>query len=358
MEPEPLHLTPTRLTLARQLRGFTKAQVTDQVGISRKSLWMYESGRQAPTAQVLQQLSDVLAVPRAFLVDTEIDAPAAAAISFRSLKRLPARRRDQVRAMAALAIQVSAWIDEMFELPMPDIPDWVFVDPETAAESLRNRWGLGLQPVPHLIHHLEVRGVRVFSMAPVVHQWDDIDALSFWYDQTPFILVNTSKQPSRLRMSLAHEVGHLILHQGEAFADRRQAELEATQFASSFLLPRDSMIACGVRTAHLNTLLDLKQQWGASIAALVYRLHTLGLLSERRYRSAFIELASLGWRLREPHNTEQGIAPESSQLLHKVLTELRAEGIMRADIARQLHLYGDDLDAVLTNLVPTALPTG
>ena len=148
-------------------------------------------------------------------------------------------------------------------------------------------------------------------------------------------------------MSLAHELGHLVLHQGDGFADRQQAEREAATFASAFLLPRASMIASGVRVAKMDTLLDLKHDWGVSIAGLVYRLHTIGMLSERCYRSAFIELSSLGWRLGEPADSERCIAPESSQLVHKVLTTLRTEGVTRSDVARHCHLYVADLDALL-----------
>ncbi len=349
-------LSPTRLSLARRLRGLKQTEVAVATHISRQSLWAYEHGRQVPNPAIVEQLGDALAVPPAFLTAGDVDEPTADSISFRSLRRLPGRQRDQATAMSTIAIQVSTWIDRLFEVPAVDIPDWQFVEPEIAADSLRGQWGLGYLPVPHLIHHLESRGIRVFSVETIADRWSGMDALSFWYDQTPYVLLNTAKSRSRLRMSLAHELGHLVLHQGDGFANRRDAEREAAQFASAFLMPQSSMLACGVRTADMKTLKGLKHEWGVSIAALVYRLHAVGMLSERRYRSAFIDLTSLGWRLDEPLDTEQDITPESSQLLHKVLTELRAEGVLRRDIAHQLHLYPADLDALLMGLVPTIRP--
>ena len=348
-------LSPTRLTLARKMRGKTMTETAQLAGVSRQSISAYENARQTPTIDVLKVLAHTLSVPVTFLTAGEVSELSPESVSFRSLSRLPARTRDRAIGAAVVALQMFEWFDRKFVLPDPDIPDWHFVDPETAADSLRAAWGLGTEPAPSLIHLLESRGVRVFAVARVAENWPGLDALSFWHGVTPHILVNTSKPPSRLRMSLAHELGHLVLHQNAGSAASRDAEREAMMFGAAFLLPRESLIASGVRTVDMDALLDLKSVWGASIAAIARRLFEIGLLPKWQYRLAFIEINSRGWRKTEPG--ERSLPVESSQLLHKVLTSLRSEGITRSEIARRLCLYVDDLNEVLSRLVPTTTLT-
>ena len=356
MPEDTCHLSPTRLILARHLRGLTKVELAGKAQITRQSLSGYEAGNRLPSPEILGRLSTALSIPPTFLSAGEVDPPAAASISFRSLARLPARTRDQACATAVIAVQAAEWIDRQFELPTPNVPDWELVQPEAAADSLRRKWALGSRPIPHLVHLLESKGVRVFSIAQIAGRWRGLDALSFWYGGTPFILINTTTQRSRLRMSLAHELGHLVLHQGDGLVDRRAAEHQATQFASALLLPRVRMTACGVRLPQIGALTRLKRTWGASMAALIRRLYEVGMLSQWQYRAGFVEISTRGWRLQEPPASEAGIPLESSKLLHKVLAALRAEGVPPSAIARELHLYDDDLNALLVGLVPTVVP--
>jgi len=50
----------------------------------------------------------------------------------------------------------------------------------------------------------------------------------------------------------------------------------------------------------LNTLINLKKLWVVSVAALAYRLHQLGALTDWHYRSLCIEMGQRGYRTNEP----------------------------------------------------------
>ncbi len=349
-------LSPTRLTLARHLRGFTRVELAAACDMSRRTVSDYEMGHHPPSLSMANRLAQELRVTLGFLTAAEVDPPPAEAISFRSLSRLPARTRDRACAMATLAGHLADWLAHEFDLPKADLPDWQYVDPEAAAEGLRAQWGLGVQPCPSLVPLLEAHGVRVFSLARLADQWVGLDGLSFWHGVTPVVLIDTAMPTSRLRMSLAHELGHLVLHRAHGMADRRTAEHEAAKFAAAFLLPRENLRACGVRTANIDALVQLKAVWGASVAALARRLYEVDMLSEWHYRQAFIQLNLLAWRQGEADNTERPLPSEASVLLRKVFTAIRADGTSRPSVAKALNLEMDDLNALVVGLMPTAVP--
>jgi Zn-dependent peptidase ImmA (M78 family) len=112
-------------------------------------------------------------------------------------------------------------------------------NPESAAEYVRDRWALGQQPIKNMIHLLESKGVRVFSIAVEARE---VDAFSTWKGGVPFIFLNSYKSAERSRFDAAHELGHLILHRhGEP--QGRQAEIDANRFAAAFLMPKAGVLA-------------------------------------------------------------------------------------------------------------------
>lgn len=86
---------------------------------------------------------------------------------------------------------------------------------------------------------------------------DDMSGMCFYKNGTPIIIVDTNQALSRRRFTIAHEIGHIVLHQYElsrnAFVDKKitilhrdtksssgkyQAEVEANQFAAALLMPQ------------------------------------------------------------------------------------------------------------------------
>ena len=259
--------------------------------------------------------------------------------------------RDRAIGAATIAIQLATWMTQEFHLPDADIPDWPLVNPEQAAVGLRQLWDLGSGPLPNLIHLLEARGVRVFSL---VEECRTLDGLSFWYETTPYVFLNTTKPAARSRMSVAHELGHLLLHGTEVPSGHRRTETEANRFASSFLMPRDRILASISSTSTLEALEEHARVWNVSIQALVYRIHEVELISDWRYRSLFIELNSRSDFDQQPGDCDG----ESSQVFRKVFDLLRVEGTGRTEVANRIHIYPDDLDALVFGLVPTVVSGG
>lgn len=331
---------PQRLVLARRRRGLTMTRLAALVGVQSRSITAYEKGEFAPSDDVLAELARHLRFPAAFFFGPDLDVPTSRSVSFRALSKMTAGQRDAALGAGALALVLNDWLDARFKLPDPSIPDLHSEDPEAAAQMVRDQWGLGYRAVPNLIHLLELKGVRVYSLTQDTR---NADAFSFWRNDVPFVFLDRSTSAERVRFDAAHELGHLVMHKrgGPVGQD---AETQANAFASAFLMPASSVFANVRQAITLRSLVQLKKRWGVSVAALAYRLWKLQALSDWQYRSMCIEMAP--FRRAEPEPMEH----EASQVLAKMFETLHAEGVTKAHIARELCLSRADLESLTFGL--------
>jgi Zn-dependent peptidase ImmA (M78 family) len=339
-------VSSSRLTLARKRRGLSLVRLAELTGISTRSLSAYEKGEQRPGPGRVGVIAARLGYPVEFFFGAGIEELPLAAVSFRAPSKLPAVRRDAALGAGRLAMELDRWIVERFELPVADVPSLDRRDPELAADEVRARWGLGLAPVPNMVHLLEAHGIRVFSL----RECAEVDAFSTVWEGTPYVFLNVGTSGERGRFDAAHELGHLVLH-GEHDAGPA-AEREADRFAAAFLMPRAGVLAQMPPAPSVDQIFAGKRCWQVAAMALTHRLYEVGVLSEWLYRTTCIELSKQGFRRAEPG----GIPRESSQLLHKVFRVLRAERITAADIAADLRLPPDEVNGFVFGLIPTVLP--
>jgi Zn-dependent peptidase ImmA (M78 family) len=339
---------PSRLTWARRRRGVTKTRLAAAVGIDLRSVSAYETGEFSPDPERLASMSRALKFPEGFFFGDDLEQPAFDTASFRSLSKMTAGQRDTALGSGAIALLLNEWIESRFTLPDPDIPDLGRdASAEGAAEAVRRSWGLGELPVKNMVHILEAKGARVYSLAL---DTAEVDAFSMWRQDRPFVFLNTLKSSEHGRFDAAHELGHLVLHR-HAAPSGQQAEQDANAFASAFLMPAASVRAHAPRFATIDQLIRLKKIWNVSLAALTYRLHKLGLLSDWHYRKLYIEISARGYRKSEPN----GAPREVSQVLHKVFNALREENVTKHDVAAALNVNAEDVDELVFGLALTAL---
>ena len=340
--------TPERLGLARRRRGLTRAALEEACGIPRSSLVSYEMDKRTPKPEAVARLAKALDFPEAFFYGPRLDEQSFDGVSFRAHSRLSVSQREQALAAGALALALSDWVADRFDIPAPDIPTYTGIDPEVAVGSVRSEWGLGELPIGNVIHLLEAHGVRVFSLAEESRR---LDAFSFWRRGIPYVFLNCMKSTERTRMDAAHELGHLVLH-ARGKAAGREAENQASAFASAFLMPKGSVLANAPGNGTLQQLVQAKRRWKVSVAALVYRMHKIGLLTDWRYHRLFIEMGREGYRTVEP---DSGLG-ESSQVLTKVFAGLRGKGWSMSRVAKELLITTEELNTLVFGLVLASAP--
>jgi Zn-dependent peptidase ImmA (M78 family)/transcriptional regulator with XRE-family HTH domain len=342
---------PKRFAFARRRRGMTKRALADKTGASTRAITAYEAGERTPLPEILAQLAKLLEFPLEFFYGDDLDEFTEDSASFRSLSQMTAGQRDSALAAGTLAVRLGRWIEERFQLPECTVPDFhEGGEPEGTAAGLRAAWGLGERPIGNMIHLLEVRGIRVFSLAEDCHE---VDAFSLWDGKTPYILLNTKKTPERSRFDAAHELGHLTLHRHGSMTGRK-AEEQANAFASAFLMPETAVKARTPRSPSLRSIMECKETWGVSAVAFCFRLHKLGMLTDWYYQQLMRKLSALGYRTTEKHSRTR----ETSQVLRKVFDELRASGVTKGEVARLLEIDSTELDRLVFSLVMTGLTGG
>lgn len=338
----------TRLKLARQRRGLTLTALASTSGVSTRSLTNYENDiTTEPTTDVVERLAEALDVPAEYFFREPVDPLSVEAVSFRKLSKTSAQKRDAVLAMATLALEFFTIVDERFALPSPSLPTLDKLAPEQAAELVRQQWGLGDKPVPNMVHLLESKGVRVLGLS---HDFTDIDAFCFYRDSVPYVFLNTIKSAERQRFDAAHELAHLILHDERDMTtvDSKERESEANRFAAAFLMPRAGIYGQAMSGAGVQRIMAAKKYWKVSAMAMTHRLHELDLINDWQYRSTVVTLSEAGFRSGEP----EGMSPETSQLLRKVL--FGAGSLSLTTAAGALAVQPRDLRQLVQGFVPVA----
>ncbi|MGB7602559.1 MAG: ImmA/IrrE family metallo-endopeptidase [Candidatus Sulfotelmatobacter sp.] len=339
---------PSRLKVARQRAALTKKELAKRIGVEPRAITGFETGQYMPTEDNVARIARTTGFPIAFFEEDDIELLAAEGVSFRSMTKMTAKQRDAAVAAGSIAFVLNDWIDQKFDLVAPDVPDYQGVNPEAAAQSLRQAWGLGVQPIKNMVYLLESKGIRVFSLA---ENCAEVDAYSIWRGPRPFIFLNMGKSGERRRFDAAHELAHLVLHR-HGSPNGVEAEKEAHAFAGAFLMPTASIKALGRVIPTLDYILQLKKRWIVSTAAMTLRLHEVGLLTYYHYNRLFVELSRKGFRTNEPF----AVRPETSQVWQKVFANLRREGHGVQFIANELSLPVEEIVKLVFGLVTIALP--
>jgi transcriptional regulator with XRE-family HTH domain len=301
-----------RIKQARKIRGMSQRLLAERAGVSAQAISKYERDMNAPSSGVLLRLAKALGVGVEFFVRPR--SVLSITPDYRRRRAFPKKRE------AALIAEIADWLERYIEIERilrPDLGGLLFEFPpgfprsvssmeevEAAALDLRRAWDLGSDPIENLVHLLEDRGIKV----GVIDSEDDrFDACTFYAgdDGRAPIVVAKSKIPGdRQRFSIAHELGHLMIEPG----GNLDAERAASRFAGAFLVPEKAArfeleLSAGTgRRRDLSDfeLLALKQKYGMSMQAWIYRAKDLGIISEERATALFKRFRALGRHKREP----------------------------------------------------------
>lgn len=300
-----------RLQVARQARGFTKSDLSKRLEVSAAALSQFELGQNRPSPATIERLSSVLDfAPSFFSTGTVLSAADQADDElfdsyghFRSLRSVSATRRRQVLTVAHLLRDVTFFLERHVKLPELDVPHHDAESPEDIvwiAAQVRAELGAdSAGPVEDVLRLLERRGI-VGARYPM--EAADVSAFSVPMERRTFLVLKQQRDAKRDRdrFSSCHEVGHLVMHKPDQSLASKVLERQADIFASEFLMPTESIRDELSSKVDWPRLLQLKQRWGVSMAALLYRSKSLGIMSEASYVQAVRTMNVRGWRKNEP----------------------------------------------------------
>jgi Zn-dependent peptidase ImmA (M78 family)/transcriptional regulator with XRE-family HTH domain len=326
MAQASLTLAGERVRTARSLLGKSQAELALATNVSQALISQIESGTRTAAESFLDDVAAATALPRSFFDAVPPDLPPDT-LRFR---KLASARRGDTRRAGALLGEAYRVVRELLlgaKYPVPDLPtvgDTPSDDGiERLAQATRAALGIGADaPVRHITRACERSGIAV---APLILPGEDGDegeqighfGASCWPGGMDYALIGNfpGGAGDRQRYTLAHELGHLVLHSHRRFVV--DPEAEANRFAAAFLVPRDRAIeAMGGTAITLRSLQYMKAHWGVSIQALIMRGAQLGLIDANRKASLFKQLSARGWRKSEPVLVHR----EEPALIWKLLT--------------------------------------
>ncbi|MGL5828837.1 MAG: ImmA/IrrE family metallo-endopeptidase, partial [Angustibacter sp.] len=202
--------------------------------------------------------------------------------------------------------------------------DPIDTSPQQAAQLVRTQWGLPIGPVINLVDWLEMAGCLIFTEDFGTHR---VEGLSQWVDSQPIMLINSAAPIDKVRWTVAHELGHLVLHSNES---SQAMEQEADDFAAEFLMPAH-IICPQLRKLNLGRLRELKRTWRVPMAAIIDRAHVLGTLTAVERTALHKRRSAQGWLTREPGSDELG--REEPKLPQAIAETLISRGLTVDDIA-------------------------
>ncbi|HEX5283116.1 MAG TPA: XRE family transcriptional regulator [Bryocella sp.] len=322
-----------RIRQVRELLGKTQTEFADLAGVSQPAIAQLEAGSTAASEQTLQNLSLNTGFPVEFFkAEPRLELPLGSLL-YRAHVGASTKERARAYRLAQLLYEFIESVSEEIERPPVRLPR-LSTDPTLGAHLTRSAMGHAPDvPIPNLINSIERAGVIVLSL-PVATE--KIDAFSVWAGPTseqPLIGVVTNKPPDRLRFSVAHELGHLVLHHPLRVSPE-EAERQAHQFAAELLLPETVMRSEITTPITLSSLAPLKPKWRVSIQALIRRSFDLQMISERQYRYLFEQLSARGMR------RDEGvpIATELPRGLRKIVEVLYGSDVSPDRLAKLMGL--------------------
>jgi Zn-dependent peptidase ImmA (M78 family)/DNA-binding Xre family transcriptional regulator len=307
-------LVGERVRRLRVALGLGQSELALQAGMSAGALSMLENGRWPVDESQLSALADVLDCAPGYLMATGAD-PLATRPWLRAYADAPRRTVDRTVADSVTAVEAA----ELLGLKMvPDSLPLFDEDPndeaaiEEFATEVRGVADLGPgDVVRNAIRAAERLGCVVL---PIEDELGRHLGLSLRVSGHPVIRASRpSSDPDRTvpgdrqRFTVAHELGHLTLHQGspppDSAAEAARLEKQAHRFAAAFLAPGDALLAdleaLGGRVT-LTTLAQLKETWGVAIKMLVLRFRHLGIIDDDHARSLYKQISARRWNKVEP----------------------------------------------------------
>jgi Zn-dependent peptidase ImmA (M78 family)/transcriptional regulator with XRE-family HTH domain len=338
-EVNPADVRADLIVLARESRGLTQSKLAALLGLSQGHLSKIEAGLLPVSSTVLDGLVEVLHYPPAFFTQSErLYGPGASEFFHRKRQSLSTRVLSRVHAEIDIRrIHVSRLLQAV-TVDEEAIPEF---DPDTfpggaaeVARAVRAAWIVPKGPVQNLTQLIEDAGGIVI---PTAFGTQLLDALGRYVPaMPPLFFTNRDAPTDRTRLTLAHELGHMVMHH----VPNADMEAQAFDFAAEFLMPAREIRAELSGSLYLDKLVGLKLRWKVSMQALLRRAQHLGTIDERRARYLWMLMGKSGFRVREP--AEADLLPEQPRLLARMLEIHSSLGYSESDLSDLLALCRDE----------------
>lgn len=304
-----------KLKLARRMQRLSIEQLTTRMGddaVSKMAISKIERGIIRPSEKTLKAIAKAFRYPVEYFTCEEANV---GSLNFRFDEGTPKKKQQQIEAHIISEIQkyhkTISFFPNLngFSVPTkrPILRD--YENAESAANKLRVKWSIGLQPIFSAYEIIRNYGIHIIEV-----DIDDkrVDGVSTYINgKTPIMVINTRKNVTteRKRFTAFHELAHLLykfrpLSEEEFYSSAQEQperpyrvtlkcpdmERLCNRFAGAMLLPCSCLLR---RIGNMRTkigieeLISIRECYGISISAIIHRLHDLRIIDDDYYHSLF-----------------------------------------------------------------------
>lgn len=329
------------IALRRRMLGYSQTELSKISGVSQALISKIEQGLKEATHEQIENFSNALSCHSSFFfqTDREYGPPMSAHPSFRKQASVGQKALDKViaefnvRLSQVRTLLRSADIEP--ELPLPQYDPDEYSDPEEIAAMVRRAWYVPKGPVANLMDFVERAGCIIIlcDMEAV-----KIDGACYRVAGLPPVIFLNKNQPAdRMRFTLAHELGHLVMHQ----YPQPDMEKQADQFASAFLMPRED-IGSSLVGLTIEKAAYMKPRWRVSMASIIYRAKALNKIDHYKSDYLWRSMAKHGYRTREPANLD--FPHEKPSVIDALIKNLTDDmGYSANELEKIFHLFYSEI---------------
>lgn len=336
-------INPHLIVIGRQWRGMNQETLAGKAGLNQGHLSRIENGLTEPSEEVLKRIADALDFPEGFFRQQDMIYGLPVSIHpmmHRKKASTPQKAIDHIFAESNIRLMHIRRLLQAYEMtPARQIPkmdpDEYNGDIEGIADLVRRSWNIPPGPLGNIANYLETAGCLVI--------WCDfsrfsVDGVTLTVpDLPPCIFINRYQPSDRMRFTLAHELGHLVMHRLPV----PEMEDQADTFASAFLMPGADIRKSLTGKVTLQALASLKPLWRVSMQALLMRAQTVGIISQGHSKGLWKQINMHGIRYREP--AELDFAPDEPRALAGMLRMHTDQlSYSSSEICRMLHVRVSD----------------
>lgn len=326
-----------RLRIARIYRNMTISDLEKKISVTKQAISQYEKGIISPKSEVLFQLVSVLRFPLDFFTEIDNGTTKVENTFFRSLSGVKKLDLNTEEIKTELIVRLYNFLNGYLKFPKLQLPSIDYknvIDIEDVTLMLRGFWGLNNDPIVNIVDLLEKNGIIVSSLttdSTKIDAFTQIHKIN-GHHQFCVVLGNDKQSMVRRNFDAAHELGHIILHSklsnikdlsNEEF---KELEVEANNFAASFLLPKNDFFADLVNPTNIEAYLQLKKKWKVSVSAMVMRAKQLGRVSSLQYKNLMKLISYKKWGKVEPYDDVWKI--QRPQLFRKAIKILKENNVL------------------------------
>ena len=344
-----MKINGARLKEARYFRKMTITDLAKKVGVTKQMISKYERNIGTPSLTAFQKIVSALQFPVQFFIEKDTCSIKSKGTFYRSKLTATQTEKKPSEFYQKAACYVRDYFEDYVEFPKLSEIHESFDNPAEAANYIRKVWGLGNNPIPNMMRLLEEHGMVVYIAA---NNSKKVNAHSGWVSINKhmyFIVAFDSNSNTffNQQFSLAHELGHYVLHAGlnpqiVNGEEYRQMEQEAEEFAANFLLPANEFRkSVSNYEMDLDHYIALKFKWFTSMNAMIMRARNLRLIDANNYLKLQKRISYHKWRKVEPGDYKMKLMrPEAFKEAFNLLVDnsLLDPSILSENIALKYHV--------------------